>query len=670
MENFFLKSPNPSIQQAINYRKQNWSPIARTVNITITCNGTKYFPSTDKRIKLSKVSISESGDYMTARKCQIEILCIGWDAFEIVEKDFGFIDKNKKLTIQFEQVAPPGYAVAAAEISQTWEFRIIDPSFTLQDDGTILLAVRGIGAGATVESVNIGDAAFATALPGTTFVSDYNWENDVKQIQSITDYIHWRVQSQTNALTTIDFDILHGCQGLIADDAPGNAMFLTLKTASEVYEAPEQSVNMPSLIYVTLSGIVHLINTYYQPGEGALSSIKITCEPRGTVTYKTSDGSTFGLYSADPIRVFLPWSDPAYCSYIPKGAESQPGRNAFNFVSNPGYALPALQACSVSGGELGGIFINVDILETILKELGGENTDSTLEKKNPAKISIQSFFKKIFATVKELTGGAIDLSLRTDNDKTTPTHTEFAIVNARDQTTEVITPVAFSRLDGTTISLIVKSKITQELIAASFGSAPGTDGDESGTAAVGRQQASEGDTAAAKKGLPTWTDLSDARTRLAYGFFKDEDVNAAKGVLTRLITEQNTKEKAEQSTGIYPLELTLIIRGLDGFRFGDAITVNELPSRYKTPVGGTRIIFTVHEVEHQYVDKGLWETSLKTLLRMAPDNLYQSVSSTGNGVTSADAQESLQTQMSTQIQNENINSSTTDPNNSVFERLE
>lgn len=79
-------------------------------------------------------------------------------------------------------------------------------------------------------------------------------------------------------------------------------------------------------------------------------------------------------------------------------------------------------------------------------------------------------------------------------------------------------------------------------------------------------------------------------------------------------TARGSKDKAGmlpfEKTMIYPVELSLTIDGISGFRFGDIITVDYLPKNYRDAM-----VFVVTKVEHDISDND-WQTSLTVQARM------------------------------------------------------
>lgn len=64
---------------------------------------------------------------------------------------------------------------------------------------------------------------------------------------------------------------------------------------------------------------------------------------------------------------------------------------------------------------------------------------------------------------------------------------------------------------------------------------------------------------------------------------------------------------------VYPIDLTLTIDGVMGFKFGDAITCDAIPARYNDDPWN--VSFTVTKVSHK-VDAGSWTTTLNTKARV------------------------------------------------------
>jgi hypothetical protein len=102
--------------------------------------------------------------------------------------------------------------------------------------------------------------------------------------------------------------------------------------------------------------------------------------------------------------------------------------------------------------------------------------------------------------------------------------------------------------------------------------------------------------------------------------FNERWSDTYRGILTKL---KRLKYKPDaDGTGahwlnmaIYPIELTLTIDGINGFKFGDVIKTNLIPSHYNTRWG---VVFTITKIIHK-VTPSTWETTLHTAARLPLD---------------------------------------------------
>jgi hypothetical protein len=69
---------------------------------------------------------------------------------------------------------------------------------------------------------------------------------------------------------------------------------------------------------------------------------------------------------------------------------------------------------------------------------------------------------------------------------------------------------------------------------------------------------------------------------------------------------------------LYPIDFSLTIDGIDGFKFGDVIQTNLIPSRYNQE----GMVFVVTKIGHT-IQNGVWETTLNTKARIDPSKLQQ-----------------------------------------------
>ena len=76
---------------------------------------------------------------------------------------------------------------------------------------------------------------------------------------------------------------------------------------------------------------------------------------------------------------------------------------------------------------------------------------------------------------------------------------------------------------------------------------------------------------------------------------------------------RNPSTKGRYSEVIFAYDLSVTIDGIWGIPFMAPISIDRLPSVYKTTDG---IIFSITGVSHSFDGKGDWETSLSTVMRI------------------------------------------------------
>ena len=69
------------------------------------------------------------------------------------------------------------------------------------------------------------------------------------------------------------------------------------------------------------------------------------------------------------------------------------------------------------------------------------------------------------------------------------------------------------------------------------------------------------------------------------------------------------------NNAVYPIDLTITIDGVSGFKFGDFITTNLIPKHYFKDY---HMVFTITKISHTIKD-GIWETTLNTKSRISMD---------------------------------------------------
>jgi len=72
----------------------------------------------------------------------------------------------------------------------------------------------------------------------------------------------------------------------------------------------------------------------------------------------------------------------------------------------------------------------------------------------------------------------------------------------------------------------------------------------------------------------------------------------------------NIKQSAQMQAPIYPYDIEFTIDGINGFRYGDALEFDAIPTKYKN---GTT--FSIIAVNHNVTTAGEWTTNIKCIMR-------------------------------------------------------
>jgi hypothetical protein len=95
-----------------------------------------------------------------------------------------------------------------------------------------------------------------------------------------------------------------------------------------------------------------------------------------------------------------------------------------------------------------------------------------------------------------------------------------------------------------------------------------------------------------------------------------DNINAMYTALREWSTyiHKDFKEQYNVKNPIIPFEVSFTINGINGFKWGDVLTFEGLPSRYKR-----NTVFSIISINHQLTDNGEWKTVIKCLTRAKID---------------------------------------------------
>lgn len=623
-DNFFFRSPSQAAIANVQEHRTKWNPTGRGISLIVKAGVSQLqqiFPwtgdvtggqnalTTFPVIQLSQCEISLEGDYGTLRRAKLQFIFPNMASYELTSKALGI---GQTISIK--------YGYTDGSMSDEYKFRIYNVSFDInaQEGGYISLSLDAVGAGNELLESNVLDTTTIASL-GLEFVSDYNgiFSNNTAPVLTLTDYIDWYIQKTTGQQNAGVFKPNETALVYLSTNT-STAGFAIIKIDDDIYKNKYISYQDTMwqdtyyLVYVSLGMIVDLINRYIKPknpNQKFNIIINDTSHTKGKLDYQTADGNIQYIPSADPLTVLFTYD-----------------KNTTNYVS-PNIrvfaprAVPNIGNFNMSNGDLSRILINRDVLKMIFNE-PDLHADTKQDKRDVSKISIDRFFEMLFKIIKENSGNAIDLSIQSDPDYNDDKESRMLIVNKKQPVKQAVTPFNFTYGDFASRKIQLQSSVPKELQATIFGAAPGSA--ESGTSAAQVLSANSGDSnavATAATGLPSFNEVRTAIRRMASANFDADSIAAMRDMLKRLVGDQSPSEKAKFGTELLPVTLALTIQGTEGFRFGDTITSDLLPSIYRKPNGDARVAFTIIRIKQIFKSNDWW-TEIESACRLVEASKY------------------------------------------------
>jgi len=268
-------------------------------------------------------------------------------------------------------------------------------------------------------------------------------------------------------------------------------------------------------------------------------------------------------------------------------------------------------------GNLSNILINRDCIAGIFDEMGALKRTKEKEDEEVSKVTVEKFFKKLFEIIKSASGGTIQLKAVEDPDNTDPFINKLLIINENaPPSTENIKVPVFNKNDGSVIEMSLKSKIPKAMQVAAA-----TQGDSNIEDIENQENPSDNETEDEVTANPVT--IASEKDGLVKNKFASANVKSFSALLSKFVNRENSfsKTKVNRKLTRFPLTMTLVIQGITGFKFGDTITSQMLPPKYREEIINkgyqTDVIFTVTKVTQQITGNS-WTTTLDTVMRFAP----------------------------------------------------
>lgn len=328
---------------------------------------------------------------------------------------------------------------------------------------------------------------------------------------------------------------------------------------------------------------------------------------RGLVPRNTGD-----LVSANPLQMIF----PGYATY-----------GDVTYFSNAPVYNEAFK-----NGDISKILLNITWLKDLYNNIGFETQD----RQKSADQSVAKFLSKIFNAILDNSGDRFKLSMTSDPEN----DTRFVIsdVNYVDKS---VSPYIITAVNNQSIcrNISLSSKVPSAMAAAAFISARSTLTTQSSV--VGEVLNNTTSTPADKNSItllrnnlkkcidnlqvtPSPDPLNNEKRPGASDKVRSlqlalkavfESTTSSPGALN---IQLGVAPDGPQNAIPFPVDFSVTLDGIDGFKFGNTITTNYLPAVYKN----VRIAFTVTKVEH-IIQNNDWITTLSTICRILPDEKNQ-----------------------------------------------
>jgi len=354
---------------------------------------------------------------------------------------------------------------------------------------------------------------------------------------------------------------------------------------------PPESAAVKPFWYVNVYSLVDFANKIiekFEGGGGGLGKVfKVAVE--GNITQKLP------IQSAFPIDVVFP--DSAV-------------------MGKYGDCVPQYKdAAFVNGNDIniGGILIGTDYIKETFKNFIQENSANVFYK------NLTNWFETLLKRINVASGEMYQLSPvlcepPSNFDGNADGKLAVCILSIEDSNlssthTNKVTPLKFTADIYRPLikNVNISSKPPAPMAAAAYVKARGAN--KPANIEVKADAASGGDAAAVQQ------KLVKAVENFSKTGFNDAWCEAFRGNLAKLKKMSTSPGNAHWlNMALYPVDFSITIDGVSGFRFGDVISTNLVPKTYVD----NKLVFVITKIEHK-ISGGMWETTLHTAARLKMD---------------------------------------------------
>lgn len=522
-----------------------------------------------------------------------------------------FLSPNKLVTINYGwSRRHPGYQDNKKGL---WKDLVIY-DFSWEYDSSAqryICTTKAMGQAATIE-----DCEYAVNLPNTAGLSiikasfDANGNRSAVSypVKSVTDLVIYDAQADKalyDGKTSVDVDVKAVSGGHIVTLNMLDSNWFS-RLLAKILPAGFIKPSKTPKIYVSLNYLVNrIINEQVIDYHYTSAAFKATTRPKYQLDNATSIEGVELLFSPDPGTIAFPGGDAG--SYLT--ADGLYGIDFNQAIGKNGY-----EAC-IQGNKLilGNILISLDALRTINREVEKSRdekskSEKTNESTKPTVVMpIKDFIAKISALVNNNTGGLVDLTTYSDEDGLKEGKPIINITDRNYKGEATTTPLEFNNRfpgDGVTLNATITSEVPKDAVALNAYAS-----NISGTAA--RKLSLDEKIAEAKRQVKyqfAAEALPAIRTdELPSSEFDEDAIQAATAAIRKYVQNRPIEAVEKNNNTPYPLKLKLQVAGVEGFRFGDLITLKGLPEQYRTSICFRVLRYT------QTFESNKWVTDIETV---------------------------------------------------------
>ena len=608
MANFFFRTPGAGLTQLKAYGTGVDSPVAPYYfkasigSGTVRSGGNNTFSLAGYKGTstgyLTSATVTVEGDFGSLVRAEINFKC---HVSQLNTVDTQMLQLGADVSVSYGRTGGGSGSGNAGSFSK---MKVYDHSFTINADDTVDCKVKAVGKGQ-----DLFDRALTEnpgAYGGTSYRTGYkkNTGASTKRAFDFLSYLDGQMQTATGQIGANDaFEAPDGGDASVGyyirfNDDRGDQLF---GEGEFDFEGDNQMSDARG-IYYSFKAILSAISL-----QGGYNFKLVGC-----------GGGELDMYYVDD---FIPSANPLECIF-PYGANGAGnyykfGRGYVGIETDVEEGYSAHGACSLFNLGSGGVedvLFHRSALVSLVRKQGAQDQATEGEPEPIMFLTVQGFFEKIFAILKQNSGGAIDLALVLDPVQAQAGNANYYIILNKKNKESFPAAGTISKGMKGVLEINITSKVPSKAAAAAF-----AQNDPAGNRSSEAQKAGSlisskaGASAGATYGTQTYGwQVSDAMFAAQGDNFKGNGVQELQSVLKKMVGGESPAATAKRGHMVWPLELTLRLLGCHGWSFGDTLKYDKLPERYKTN-GSAKIGFTVTRAQQKFGKE--WETELTTVCR-------------------------------------------------------